>query len=371
VSGSPRVLVIAQGGHADGLRAVPFVRAVRRRHPGSRITVLGYQLLRDLWESCPYVDAFVAAGRDVILGIGWRARAAKLRRALRLAPRLVGRYDVLLNLSVQPEGGSAAALGILARIPTRIGHGGQLQGMNRSPGRADMRVPYEHRAAALLRLLGVEEVDPALEAWCSEDDRRSVARLLDAAGHRPGRPLVVCHAGSDWSCQRWPARRWAELAGRLATRDGALVVLSGTAAESAQTAEIAAAAGGRAVDLAGRTSFGQLCALLARADLLVSVDTLVAPLARAMGAPVTTLMTYDTSNWSAERMAEIGALTRFEVTEPPPWSVRCQWTRSGRLRGCESDSCVGVHGMGRIRPEDVLALPALRGGVRPRPRDAS
>ena len=365
MSRPPRILVLAQGGYADGLRAVPFVRAVRRRHPTARLTVLGYAFLRELWESCPYVDRFLAVGADVILGIGWRARAAKLRRALALAPRLLWRYDILLNLSVQPEGGSAAALGVLARIPTRIGHGGQLQGMNRSPGPADMRVPYEDRAAALLRLLGIEDPDLSLEAWCSEEDRQRAGRLLVTAGHVPGRPLVVCHAGSDWSCQRWPARRWAELAGRLAARDGALVVLTGTAAEAAHTAEIAAAAQGRAVDLAGRTSFGELCAVLARADLVVTVDTLVAPLARAMGAAVTTLMAYDTSNWSAERMAEIGALTRFEVTEPPPWSVRCQWMRSGRLRRCDSESCVGIHGMGRIRPEHVLALPVVSSAPRP------
>jgi hypothetical protein len=140
----------------------------------------------------------------------------------------------------------------------------------------------------------------------------------------------------------------------LIDQHGMLVVLTGTEAEKAQVAAIGGACGGAALDLCGSTTFGQLCALMEVAELVISGDTVVAPLANAMGAATVTLAAYDTSNWSPSRLRELNALCRFEVQHPLPWSVRCHWNRIGRVHGCRSESCVGIHGMGRIHPDEVL-----------------
>jgi ADP-heptose:LPS heptosyltransferase len=348
------LLIFAQGGHADGLRAVPFVRALRRAEPEARIAVLGYEFAHDLWTACPFVDEFIATGDDSVLGRGWGARLRKAGRIARLLPRLAGRFDVFLNLEVQPHGGFPALLSQLAAIPLRVGHGGLSRGMNLSPGYADMRVPYEDRMRELLALLGIEAGDLRLEAWCSQTDRQYVRRLLAAGGWDPGRSLVVCHAGSDWSCQTWPAKQWATVAKGLIERHGAQVVFTGTETERAQVAAIASHCGGGTLDLCGKTTFGQLSALLEMAELVISGDTLLAPLAVAMGTATLTLAAYDTSNWSPSRLRELNAICAFEVRQPTPWSVRCHWDRIGRVHGCQSESCVGVHGMGHIRPTEVL-----------------
>lgn len=349
-----RFLVFAQGGHADGLRAVPFIRALRRAEPEARIAVLGYEFARGLWTACPYVDDFIATGEDAVLGRGWGSRFRKLGRIARLMPSLVARFDVFLNLEVQAHGGFPAVLPALALIWIRVGHGGPRRGMNLSPGEADMTVPYEARMCELLQLLGVEVTDMRLEAWCDEGDRQAMRRLLAAEGWHSGKPLVVCHVGSDWSCQTWPAKRWTTVAKGLIEQQGVQVVFTGTQAEEAHVATIASRCGGAALDLSGKTNFGQLCALLERAELVISGDTLLAPLAVAMGTATLTLTAYDTSNWSEPRLRELNAICRFEVQQPTPWSVRCHWDRIGRVHGCQSDSCVGVHGMGRIQPDEVL-----------------
>ena len=349
-----RFLVCVQGGYADGLRAVPFIRALRKAEPDARITVLGYRFAQDLWTSCPYVDGFVATGEDSVLGRGWGTRLRKVGRIAQIWPRLVGRFDVFLNLEVQPHGGFTAVLPILAVIPVRIGHGGLRRGMNLSPGVADMNVPYEERMSELLRLIGVEAGDMRLEAWCDEPDREAMRRLLTDLA-----PLVVCHVGSDWSCQTWPAKYWTAVAKALIQLHGAKVVFSGLESEKVQVAAITSRCGSGAVDLCGKTTFGQLCALLEVAELVISGDTLVAPLAVAMGTAALTLTAYDTSNWSPSRLHELNAICRFEVRQPTPWSVRCHWDRIGRVHGCRSESCVGVHGMGRIQPGEVLERAAL------------
>jgi ADP-heptose:LPS heptosyltransferase len=331
------------------LRAVPFIRALRQAEAGARITVLGYGFARDLWNSCPYVDDFVATGEDSVLGRGWGARFRKVGRIASILPRLVGRFDVFLNLEVQPHGGFTAILPSLAVIPIRVGHGGPRHGMNLSPGVADMTVPYEERMSELLRLVGAAVSDTRLEAWCDEGDREAMRRLLPESA-----PLVVCHVGSDWSCQTWPAKYWTAVAKELIQLHGVQVVFTGVQSEKAAVAAIAGGCESGALDLCGKTTFGELCALLEVAELVISGDTLVAPLAVAMGTKALTLTAYDTSNWSPSRLRELDAIIRFEVRRPTPWSVRCHWDRIGRVHGCRSESCVGVHGMGRIQPGEVL-----------------
>jgi len=90
-------------------------------------------------------------------------------------------------------------------------------------------------------------------------------------------------------------------------------------------------------------------------DVVVGLDTLVAPLASAMGAPVVTIAAYDTSNWSAERARELRLIREFEVADPAPWTVTCHWNRIGRVRGCRSASCIGRHALARISVEQVMA----------------
>ena len=350
-----RFLVFAQGGHADGLRAVPFVRALRECHPDGHISVLGYGFARELWIACPYVDRFIPTGDDAILGRGGRARLLKLLRVARLIPRLVGRFDVFVNFEVQAEGGFPGLLATLSGIPIRIGHGGRLRGVNLSPGPADMRVPYEDRMSELLGMLGLPRGDLGLEAWSTADDGLAVEATLVAAGRRPVAPLVVCHPGSDWSCQMWSAARWAGLADQLASEFGADVAFTGLADESDFITDISARVTNPILDLTGRTTYNQLCALLARADLVIGLDTLVAPLASAMGAPVVTIAAYDTSNWSAERARELRLIREFEVADPAPWTVTCHWNRIGRVRGCRSASCIGRHALARISVEQVMA----------------
>jgi lipopolysaccharide heptosyltransferase II len=356
VTPAKRYLVCVQGGHADGLRAVPFVRALRIAQPDAHIAVLAYGFVSELWAYCPYVDDFVASGDDAVLGKGWASRLEKIGRIAGLLPRTFRRYDVFLNLEVQAEGGFPGVLAAASAIPVRIGHGGARRGMNRSPGPADMRVPYEDRMRELMGVLGIDVTDARLEAWCRDEDRRDVREMLAAAGWHPGRRVVVCHSGSDWSCQTWAPAAWVSVARSLIQRHDVMVVFAGVTAEAGQVEAIARRCGTGSTSLCGRTSFRQLCALLEMAELVICGDTVVAPLALAMGASPITLMAYDTSNWGPSRLRELNALAHFEVGEPLPWSVRCHWNRIGRVHGCISESCVGVHGMGRVKPREVLEL---------------
>jgi ADP-heptose:LPS heptosyltransferase len=102
------------------------------------------------------------------------------------------------------------------------------------------------------------------------------------------RPYIVVHPGAAVPARRWPAAHHRRAAGLLAD-DGLTVVVTGGPDERALTAEVAAGAPGRALDLGGRTGLPELSGVLAGAAAAVVGNTGAAHLAAAVGTPVVSL----------------------------------------------------------------------------------
>jgi len=149
---------------------------------------------------------------------------------------------------------------------------------------------YEHAVARNLRLAGallgqVPALQPAAHPLAfpvTPADREAAAQVLATVGGR--RPYVVIHPGAGAAVKLWEPASWAVVARGLHER-GATVLVTGGPGEEALTAAVVAAAGGVAVDLGGRTSFGVLAGLLAQADLVLGPDSGPLHLAVAVGTP--------------------------------------------------------------------------------------
>jgi heptosyltransferase-2 len=174
----------------------------------------------------------------------------------------------------------SAALALAARIPQRIG-------FDSSAGRVlySRRVPYvenQHHARRLLSLAGAgaaAAARPSLHP--GESERRAVDAVL--AG-RDG-PFIALAPGSVWPTKRWPM--YAALARSLAAR-GTIVVI-GSGDDHALAAEIVNAAGGRAIDAAGKLSLLASAELIRRCAVLVTNDSAPQHLASAMNTPTVTI----------------------------------------------------------------------------------
>ncbi len=97
--------------------------------------------------------------------------------------------------------------------------------------------------------------------------------------------------GGDWACvhpgarlpsRRWPADRFAQVAGGLAER-GLKVAITGAAGEAALCAAVHGQMRHPGVNLCGQTTLWELGALLEQSKLLVSNDTGVSHVAAAVG----------------------------------------------------------------------------------------
>jgi len=119
------------------------------------------------------------------------------------------------------------------------------------------------------------------------DDGRLRVRepLPDVAGLAGAGRYVVLHPGASVPARAWSPDRCAAAVAALAGA-GHRVLVTGGPPETTLTRAVAGTAG---VDLGGRTSFAELAAVLAGADVVVVGNTGPAHLAAAVGTPVVSL----------------------------------------------------------------------------------
>ena len=180
-----------------------------------------------------------------------------------------------------------------------------------------------------------------------------------------GSPFVVLHPGSDWACQQWPVERWAGLADELIESRGLAVALTGSSGEREYVEQIRSRMRSPATSFAGKTSLGEVEALLAHATLCICVDSAVRDLARAAGVETLVLAGHPATT-GAQRTAD--PLSRLVVLSRTPASLQASIDscKDGfyRYGQCHDTSCP-MSGLRDIAVADVLAavearLPALR-----------
>jgi lipopolysaccharide heptosyltransferase II len=193
---------------------------------------------------------------------------------LRLARRLrSGRY---LRAFLPHRSLRSALLVRLAGIPQRTGFAGSLASLTYT--RRVQRALEAHETLRLARLAG--SPDPPGAPWfrLAPEDVRAADSWL--AARAIGQEFVVLAPGARWATKRWP---WfAELAARL---DISLVVVGG-AEDRGRGEAVVRAASGRAHSAAGEMTLTQVAALISRAALVVSNDSVAMHLAVALARPI-------------------------------------------------------------------------------------
>ena len=261
-----RVAVIKHGAFGDAVLATGPVRAIRAAHPDAWIGIV---------TTLPYVGLFQAPGvADAVIldarpkGVAGAIQVARMARRLR-ALDLDWVYDL------QHSDRTAAYFRVLSwRRAVRwsgIARGCSHPHANLARG----RMHTVERTAEQLAMAGIAEPIPAFDLdWLTGDTADLVPATAD---------IAVLAPGAGRPDKTWPADRFAQVAADLVRR-GLVPVVIGTAAE-AGAAKTVAAAVPAALDLTGRTDFGQLAALGRRAKLALGNDTGPMHLMAAVGCP--------------------------------------------------------------------------------------
>jgi ADP-heptose:LPS heptosyltransferase len=342
--GARRILAVRLDNLGDVLVTTPAIHAIRESLPEASITLLagpvGAQAGRlnpDIAEvivyEAPWMDPWHRLPQD-------RAREEGAITAVR-----AGQFDgAVIFTSFRQSPLPSAYLCYLADIPLRLatsidGPGSLLTTRHKHPERMMHEV---ERGLDLVGELGFPTAPTPLVLRAPDEARAEIADCV--GGSDDERPLVVIHPGCSMPARTYPWESFAAVAGLLVERLGARVIITGSDAETALVERVVGTVPPLARDsvrpAAGLLSFPGLCALIERADLVVTNNTGPMHVAAAVQTPVVAL---------------------FALTNPPeqwgPWRVPHRLLNHDvPCRLCYSRVCPTTHGCLRlVTPDDVLA----------------
>ncbi len=280
-----RICVYRIGAIGDLVCATPALFAIRRAYPDAHLTLLttpgsyrGSRHADELLGRADWIDEILTYQLDEIGSIRDRFTFARKLRAQK--------FDLWFDLTLDRAGFArmlrdmifARLLGVRWAFGWRLEHLGFA-----AKAEAEVKVfPDEvERLAEVLRDCGIETDITSFPPFVDEPPDNAMCDLLIEL-RVDEQPMVAIAPGARRSCNLWPVDRFEAVA-RCLTASGAKVVLIGSADDHSICEQIVARAGAQAINLAGKLSLTETCALLRRCDLLICVDSGPQHLAAAMG----------------------------------------------------------------------------------------
>lgn len=277
---APRsILVIVTRRIGDVLLATPLMHSLKRAWPDAAIDALVFK----------GTEGVIAANTDLreVITIAERPTAAEHAAFFAGLRR---RYDIAV--SVQP--GDRPTLYAWWAGKRRVGT--LLADRKNRWKRALLHewVPFDdldtHTVRMNLRLAELLGVAPATEVAVArrEADHAHVKALVPPVAE--GRPFALLHPFPMFAYKAWHDAGWTALAGALASRGIAIVLVGGPAPEERAHADrLMQALPPGTVNLVGRLNLSEVGCLASRAALYVGTDTAVTHIAAATGVPTIAL----------------------------------------------------------------------------------
>ncbi|AIO66561.1 lipopolysaccharide heptosyltransferase II [Burkholderia oklahomensis] len=283
-----RALVIAPNWIGDALMAQPLFALLKKLHPRIVIDAVAPTWVAPALERMPEIHDVHAT--DLAHGKLQMLRRWQLASDL----RELG-YDAAYVL---PNSLKSALIPWLAGIPLRIGYTGEhryalLNVRHANPSKArDERAPMVQHYATLAYAPGAKLPEsfktlppPRLEADLNETARVSARFNLDTR-----KPLVVFCPGAEYGpAKRWPPEHFAALAQSVSQSFPYTQIVALGSPKDAAAAQAIAERAPNVRNLCGQTSLTEACALIARANAVVTNDSGLMHVAAALRRPLVAL----------------------------------------------------------------------------------
>lgn len=270
-----KILIVKPSSLGDIIHSLPFLNALKKRHPRSSVHWVVARELAGILEGHPMVDRLWPIDKDRWKHL--RRLPASLAELRQLAAALRREhFDLVVDLQGLLR---SALISRAASAPAVVGF---------REGREGSPLFYTHRVAGGV---GLHAVDRYLK----------VADFLGCDTHEVAFPLVIPRdesiladngllrgqyvvmiPGARWDTKRWPADRFGRVAAALPLRS----VILGSAADRGDALVAEAHSSGHAVTMAGRTTLQDATVLLRHSRAALTNDTGTMHLAAALGIPV-------------------------------------------------------------------------------------
>jgi heptosyltransferase-2 len=271
----PNILLVRFSAIGDILLLTPLLRALRRRHPDARITLVTRTPFLPLLAHNPHLNELIGWEPGTSLhALGRRLREQRYSHQLDLHGSLRSqrlRWHTGGRWATYPKHRLARTILIRTR-----------RDLYRD------RRPVAERYFDAARELDVSPDGGSLELFLPRSALETAQAFLTARGIGGSRQLIAVAPGAAHFSKRWPPHHWIGLVRRLVEGGNDVVVLGGPSDRAIGVA-VAGAAEPHAASAAGEFDLLGSAALLKRSRALVSGDTGLMHLATSVGTPVVAL----------------------------------------------------------------------------------
>jgi heptosyltransferase II len=291
------ILIVPYMWIGDFVRCHSVIKLLRAKVPNRPVDLVSSTLC------APLADYMPGVRRAIVVDIP--------RRRLGLSPQ-----HKLASLLREADYGQAivmsrkwkAALAPwLAGVPIRTGFIGEFRvGLLNDVRFGEHKLP---RMIDQMGALALSKADPLPAEWPLPELKipvREVESWLAQRGLTNAvRPIVALSPGAVGTGKAWPARHYSELA-RFLVKDGTSIWVLGGPNETPLASQIAAAGGGRVLDLTGSDLRNAILALAA-SDVSVTNDSGLMHVSAAIGTPTVSIFG-PTSPWHWKPLNPIAAI---------------------------------------------------------------
>jgi lipopolysaccharide heptosyltransferase II len=292
-----RILVIRTDMLGDVVLTMPAIHALQRAYPDATIDFMVDPGNVALVQDQPGVTNVIACHPEAWMG-GWFNKEQRSANLALLRQLRAQHYDLAVSIC----GDLASILVYLSGARRRVGFADEAYAHFLtdpvSGGRYTLN-QHEHEYGLLLAEYAGGTIDPVGDPSrrphlvVSPAARFAVADLLYECGIGIDQQIIALHAGSrNGQAKRWPLPYWARLADMLIDSDpDSAIVLIGGPGDGVLAQEVVRRARRKdhIIDLTGKTTVPQLCALLLRCAVIVTGDSGPLHIAEAVGTPVVAL----------------------------------------------------------------------------------
>ena len=263
----------------DVVLSTPAIKAVRDKYPDAHIAFMVRPYAKDIVRGNPNLDEVIIYdkyGKE-------RGFLSTVFFALALRKK---KFDLAIMLHPTNR---VHLIAYLAGVPERVGYDRRLAFLLTKKVSHKKQEGKKHELEYTLDLLKVMEIeakDRELFLPIHENDIKRIEKFLEEYHVGKEVTLIAVNPGASCPSKRWAPKNFAEVSDELAAKFKARILIVSDCANAEFAKSVAAGMKYEPVNLAGKTTVGELAALLSKCKLFVSNDSGPVHIASAVGTPV-------------------------------------------------------------------------------------
>ena len=331
-----RILLTRTDRIGDVVLSTPAIKAVRDKYLDAHIAFMVRPYAKDIVDGNPNLD-------EVIIYDKYGKHKSLLRTIIFAFKLRKKKFDLALMLHPTNR---VHLIAYLAGIPQRIGYDRKLSCL------LTKRIPHTKQEGKkheleytldILRSIGIVAKDKELFVPVHENDIEKIEKLLSEHHVDKNAALIAINPGASCPSKRWKEENFASLSDSLAGKYKAEILIVSDQASMESAKKVASFMKCEPINLAGRTTIGELAALLSKCKLFISNDSGPVHIACAVETPVVSIFGRKDPGLSPRRWGPTGVKTAVFHKD-----VGC--------KECLAHNCnIGFKCLEAVTPEEVLA----------------